>query len=101
MQLHTLDHIPPKALERMAVGLLEGTASVQTLNMFKVIVHFKAALSLYTSQLQAPKSQAVRDHIKEMQLHHMSAALTALDAVSFMTSPSLLLLQALLTGVCT
>ncbi|KAF2676111.1 hypothetical protein K458DRAFT_424966 [Lentithecium fluviatile CBS 122367] len=98
VQLHTLDHIPPTALERMAVGLLEGTADSRTLNMYKVIVHFKAALNLYASQLQGPMTPTVRSHIKEMQLHHLSAALTAFDGVSFLTPPSLLLLQTLLTG---
>ena len=34
-----------------------------------------------------------------MQLYHLSAALTAFDAVSFLTPPSLLLFQTLLTGV--
>jgi hypothetical protein len=83
----------------MANGLLEGTANDRTLNMYTVIVHFKAALGLYASQLQAPQSSS-RIHIKKMQLHHMNAAFTALDTVSFLTAPSLLLLQTLLTGVC-
>lgn len=85
----------------MAVALLDHTADELTLNMYKVVVHFKAALSLYASQLQAPKSVEVRDHIKQLQLRHLNAALTALDAVSFLTAPSLLLLQVLLTGVST
>jgi hypothetical protein len=99
MQLFLLDHIPPPALTRMAMCLLEGTASEQTLNMCKVIVHFKAGLSLYASQLHSPKEAMIREHVKEMQLRHLNAALTALDAVSVMARPSLLLLQALLTGV--
>lgn len=41
----------------------------------------------------------MREYIKKMQLHHLSAALTAFDGVSFMTPPSLLLFQTLLTGV--
>ncbi|KAF1958424.1 hypothetical protein CC80DRAFT_524542 [Byssothecium circinans] len=96
-KLHTLDHIPPKALERMAVGLIEGTADERTLNMYKVIVHFKAALGLYASQLQVPHSSS-RVHVKNMQLRHLNAALTVLDNASFLTPPSLLLLQTLLTG---
>lgn len=47
VQLHNLDHIPPKTLERMALGLLDNKADARTLNMYKVVVHFKAALSLY------------------------------------------------------
>ncbi|KAF2449912.1 hypothetical protein P171DRAFT_202687 [Karstenula rhodostoma CBS 690.94] len=98
MQLLTLDHIPPQALSRMATCLLEGTASEQTLNLCKVIVHFKAALGLYASQLHSPKNPTIREHVKEMQLRHLNAALAALDSVSIMARPSLLLLQALLTG---
>jgi hypothetical protein len=99
MQLFLLDHIPPPALTRMAMCLLEGTASEQTLNLCKVVVHFKAGLSLYASQLHSPKDAKIREHVKEMQLRHLNAALTALDVVSVMARPSLLLLQALLTGV--
>ena len=99
MQLFLLDHIPPKALERMGLTLLEGTASERTMNLCKVVVHFKAGLGLYASQLHAPKNPKIREYVKEMQLRHLSAALTALDGVSFMVPPSLLLLQALLTGV--
>lgn len=79
--------------------LLEGTASEQTLNLCKVIVHFKAGLSLYASQLHTPKDPTIREHVKEMQLRHLNAALAALNSVGFMAKPSLLLLQALLTGV--
>lgn len=67
--------------------------------MYKVIVHFKAALKLHASQLNAPKHPQIRNHVKDMQLHHLNAAHAALNAVSFMAPPSLLLLQALLTGV--
>ena len=83
----------------MALTLMEGTASERTMNMCKVIVHFKAGLSLYARQLNASSNHVVKKHIKEMQLKHLNAALYALDSVSFMAPPSLLLLQALLTGV--
>lgn len=99
MQLFLLDHIPPKALEKMILQLLEGNANERTTNMCKVIVHFKAGLNLYASQLNVPRNPMVKKHIKEMQLRHLKAALAALDSVSFMAPPSLLLLQALLTGV--
>lgn len=85
----------------MAVGLLEGTADTQTLNMYKAIVHFKAALNLYASQLESPQNPAVREHIKQMQLHHLSAAFIALNSISVLAPPCLLLLQTQLTGVGT
>ncbi|KAJ4360719.1 uncharacterized protein N0V89_001286 [Didymosphaeria variabile] len=79
-QLFLLDHVPPSALTRMAMCLLEGTASEQTLHLCKVIVHFKAGLGLYASQLHSPKDPTIREYVKEMQLRHLNAALTALDA---------------------
>ncbi|KAF1833485.1 putative Zn(II)2Cys6 transcription factor-like protein [Decorospora gaudefroyi] len=98
IRLHTLDHVPPKAVERIALALMEGTADEKTLNLYKVIIHFKAAVVLYASQLQGPKSAAVQKHIQQMEYDHLTAALTALDSVSFLTAPSLLLAQALITG---
>ncbi|CAI6333098.1 unnamed protein product [Periconia digitata] len=96
--VHTLDHLPPGALEKMVHGLLEGTVDERVLNMYKVNVHFKAALGLYASQLEISQTDTTRLHVKKRQLHHLNAALTALDGVSFLASPSLLLLQTLLTG---
>ncbi|KAJ4993640.1 C6 transcription factor [Stagonosporopsis vannaccii] len=95
---HSLDHLPPKAVERIALALMEGTADEKTENLYKVIIHFKFAVVLYASQLQGPKSPAVQKHIKQLEYNHLSAALTALDHVSFLTTPSLLLVQVLITG---
>jgi len=78
---------------------MEGTADEKTLLLYKVIIHFKAAVILYTSNLQGPKSVQVQKHIKQMEYDHLTAALTALDKVGLLTSPSLLLVQALVTGV--
>jgi hypothetical protein len=94
----SLDHLPPKAIERIALALMEGTADEKTENLYKVIIHFKFAVVLYASQLQGPKSLAVQKHIRQQEYNHLSAALTALDHVSFLTTPSLLLVQALITG---
>jgi hypothetical protein len=79
--------------------MMDGIADERTASLCKVIMHFKAAVVLYASQLQGPKSVGVQKHIRQMEFVHMSAALTALDTISFMTPPSLLLVQALITGV--
>lgn len=99
VRYHTVDHVPPKAFEKIALALMEGNADEKTLNLYRVIVHFQAAVVLYASQLQGPKSAAVQRHIQQMEYNHLIAALTALDKVSFLTAPSLLLVQALVTGV--
>ncbi|KAF2854090.1 putative Zn(II)2Cys6 transcription factor-like protein [Plenodomus tracheiphilus IPT5] len=98
VHFHTLDHIPPKAVERIALSLMDSTADEKTLNLYKVIIHFKAAVVLYASTLQGPKSPAVQKHIRQLEYDHLTAALTALDSVSFLTAPSLLLVQVLITG---
>lgn len=98
VHFHSLDHIPPKAVERIALSLMDGTADEKTQNLYKVIIHFKAAVVLYASTLQGPKSPAVQKHIRQLEYEHLTAALTALDSVSFLTAPSLLLVQALITG---
>jgi hypothetical protein len=99
INFHSLDHIPPKAVERIGLALMEGTADEKTLLLYKVIMHFKAAVVLYASNLQGPKSGEVQKHIRQMEYDHLFAALTALDKIGLLTSPSLLLVQALITGV--
>jgi hypothetical protein len=101
INFHSLDHIPPKAVERIGLALMEGTADEKTLLLYKVIMHFKAAVVLYASNLQGPKSAQVQKHIKQMEYDHLTAALTALDSIGLLTAPSLLLVQALITGVST
>ncbi|KAF3045835.1 hypothetical protein E8E11_005927 [Didymella keratinophila] len=98
IHFHSLDHLPPKAVERIALALMEGTADEKTENLYKVIIHFKFAVVLYASQLQGPKSPAVQKHIQQLEYNHLTAALTALDHISFLSTPSLLLVQALITG---
>jgi hypothetical protein len=78
---------------------MEGNADEKTMLLYKVIMHFKAAVVLYASNLQGPKSAEVQKHIRQMEYDHLITALTALDKVSFLTTPSLLLVQALITGV--
>lgn len=78
---------------------MEGTADERTLLLCKIIIHYKAAVVLYARSLQGPTSAEVQKHIRQLEYDHLSAALTALDSISFLTPPSLLLAQALLTGV--
>ncbi|KAH8722501.1 putative Zn(II)2Cys6 transcription factor-like protein [Phaeosphaeriaceae sp. PMI808] len=98
IDFHSLDHIPPKAVERIGLALMEGTADETTLLLYKVIIHFKAAVVLYVTNLRGPKSAEVQSHIRQMEYDHLAAALTALDSISFLNTPSLLLAQALITG---
>lgn len=83
----------------MVLALMAGTVDEKTQNLYKVVIHFQAAIVMYASQLQGPKSEAVQKHIQQMEYDHIIAALTALDNVSFMVAPSLPLVQALVTGV--
>lgn len=98
IQLQVFHHLTPKALERIGLDLLEGTADEQTLLLYKVVVHFEAAVAFLNTQIQGPPSPAIQKHLRDMQFHHRHAALTALDRVGYLTQPSLLLLQALIAG---
>ncbi|KAH7082247.1 Zn(II)2Cys6 transcription factor-like protein [Paraphoma chrysanthemicola] len=98
VNFHSLDHIPPKAVEKIGLTLMEGAADERTLLLCKVIIHFKAAVVLYASNLGSTKSPAVQKHIKQLEYDHLTTALTSLDSISFLTTPSLLLVQALITG---
>ncbi|KAF2114507.1 putative Zn(II)2Cys6 transcription factor-like protein [Lophiotrema nucula] len=98
MHFRVVDHIPPKAIERIALSLLDGAADEQTLLLYKVVVHFKAAVVFYDSHMHAPQTPAVLKHVRDRAIYHLHAALTALDGVKMMTEPSLLLLQALVAG---
>lgn len=99
VHIQSLDHVPIKAVERIALAMMERNTDETTQNMYKVIINFKAAVVLYTSNLQTSKSPAVAKHIRQLEYEYLSAALTALDNISFMTPPSLLLVQVLITGV--
>jgi hypothetical protein len=100
LDIHSVDPVPPKSVEKIGLLLMDGTADEKTLNLCKVIIHFKAAAVLYASHLQGPKTPDVQKHIRQMEYHHMTAALTAMDGISFLTPPSILLVQALIIGVC-
>jgi hypothetical protein len=99
LQLHLLDHIPPKEFEKIALALLQDEVDEQTRNLYKVIVHFKAAIVLCMKQVNPSTSPGILQEIKSAKMMHVQAALTALDRVSMLAPPSLLLLQAMITGV--
>ncbi|KAF2738810.1 putative Zn(II)2Cys6 transcription factor-like protein [Polyplosphaeria fusca] len=97
-QINMLDHINPDTTERIALALLDGIEDEETMLLHKVIVHFKAAVLLFDSQLYGTTSQKVKKRLRDREIHHMHASLKALDGVSPMVQPSLLLLQALICG---
>lgn len=98
-QLHVLDHIPQAALERIALRLINEELDDQTIYLSLVIVHFKAAVIACRRQWVGTHSSAMLDHLHKLKTHHIAAALSSLDKVSFLAAPSLLLMQALITGV--
>ncbi|KAF2001763.1 hypothetical protein P154DRAFT_432372 [Amniculicola lignicola CBS 123094] len=98
LYLQSIDHIPPKVAERIALALLEGKGDEQTLNLYRILIHFKALVVLYDAQMRDQHSLAVQQHVRELQMHHLHAAIAGLSRVSLLAPPSLLLLQALVAG---
>jgi hypothetical protein len=98
-QLHVLDHIPQPAFERIALRFINGETDEQTTLLSLAIIHFKAAVISCRRQWLGPQTTAIMEHIQKTKVHHTYASLSALDKVSFLAPPSLLLLQALITGV--
>lgn len=73
---------------------LANVRNIQVHTEYETFANLERSLSV-----QGPKSPAVQKHIRQQQYDHLTAALTALDSVSFLTTSSLLLVQALITGV--
>ena len=94
------DHITPPALERIGLVFLDPTLDEQLRAQYSVTIHYKAAL-MYDSHLSVAESNpAVIQLLRKMRSQHLNTALAALSRVSLLNTPSLSLLQTLLTGVC-
>ena len=79
---------------------LDPTLDEQLRAQYSVTIHYKAAL-MYDSHLSVAESNpAVIQLLRKMRSQHLNTALAALSRVSLLNTPSLSLLQTLLTGVC-
>ncbi|KAJ6157418.1 hypothetical protein N7470_005010 [Penicillium chermesinum] len=92
------DHISSKTLERMGLAIIEGTENEHTLLYYRVIVWTKVITFLLGLIIVTP-SEPLREHFKYLQRQYRAAAFRDLNSISVSAPPSLILLQALLSGV--
>lgn len=92
------DHISPKTLERMGLAIIENSESKQILLYYRVVVSTKVITFLMGLILATP-SEPLKEHFKYLQRQYRSAAFQDLSLISVSATPSLVLLQALLSGV--
>ncbi|KAE8385485.1 hypothetical protein BDV23DRAFT_164890 [Aspergillus alliaceus] len=90
-------YIPAARLEKMALALIEGKGTEQTLLQYTVCVHCKVFCYLISLPISS-QSPAMRAHLLHTAQAYMDSALTALNRVSLTTLPSLTLVQTLLSG---
>lgn len=86
-------------IKRMAMAALTETACEDQIPIHKVMLHFQLAV-IYHADLAEERDVSVMKLIEELKVRHLKSALSALNLIGFSTPPSLSLLQALVTGVC-
>ncbi|KAJ6032247.1 transcriptional regulator family: Fungal Specific TF [Penicillium herquei] len=91
------DHISDTTLERMGLAILDRSENEYTLRLYRIVVWVKAIASLFKL---APlvSSQRLKMHFRTLKKQYETAALEELNSVPFTASPSLTLVQALLSG---
>lgn len=82
----------------MGLAIIEGTESEHVLLYYRVIVWTKVVTFLMGLITVTP-SEPLKDRFKYLQRQFRSAAFHELNMISVSAAPSLVLLQALLSGV--
>ena len=97
---HWPDHITGSTLERMLLYLIENEGDDQITLHYRICVYTKAFFFLIKSP-QHHYSKAVCERLKQSEREYKRVALASLGRLPFLSSPSLSLIQALLSGVGT
>lgn len=92
------DHVPPSAVERAAQALLDNSATGEETLYYTIIIYYKAVLSLSDWPVESGK-RFLHSHLAKSKEQFIGNALTALKKTSLLSTPSISLLQALLSGV--
>ncbi|KAJ5885120.1 transcriptional regulator family: Fungal Specific TF [Penicillium taxi] len=91
------DHISNKCLERMGLAIIEASENEQLLHLYRIIVAMKA-IQCISKLLPLVSSERLKIHFRTLKKQYEMAALEDLNSIPLMTPPSLVLLQALLSG---
>ncbi|KAL2695008.1 hypothetical protein AAEP93_008373, partial [Penicillium crustosum] len=98
LALHWPDHISPLTLQRMCLALMSGTVGRQTDLQYKLCVLYKATIFV-SRWLRFSSPGGLSDCLAKSRKQYTAAFLESLSMIDFSRSPSLAMLQALLSGV--
>ncbi|KAJ5798051.1 transcriptional regulator family: Fungal Specific TF [Penicillium pulvis] len=91
------DHISDQTLERMGLAIIERSESEQILQLYRITVWVKA-ISCISKLAPLISSQPLKLHFRNLKKQYEAAAIEELNSIPLAASPSLTLLQALLSG---
>ncbi|CAG7925105.1 unnamed protein product [Penicillium olsonii] len=91
------DHVSFQTLEEMSVALIEGNEDQHTLTCYRVCVYMKAA-SLLSRLPKKDRKPPLRRHHEQSIKQYEHEIHQALSEIDYLAPPSLVLLQALLSG---
>lgn len=92
------DHISDQTLERMGLAIIERSENEQILQLYRIIVWVKA-ISCISKLAPLIPSQPLKLHFRTLKKQYEAAAIEELNSIPLAASPSLTLLQAILSGV--
>lgn len=92
------DHISNKTLERMGLAIIERSENEQVLQLHRISVWVKA-ISCISKLAPLISSEPLKVHFRSLKKQYEAAALEELNSIAITATPSLPLLQALLSGV--
>ncbi|KAB8256674.1 hypothetical protein BDV32DRAFT_141016 [Aspergillus pseudonomiae] len=91
------DHISDKAFERMMTSLLGGDCKGQLFHQYSICVYVKAMFHLYQLARRST-NPAVKKQLQKSKRTYEAAALQALKHINLISTPSLSLIQALISA---
>lgn len=93
------DHISDKVLEQMGLAIIEGTECEQVLQHYRINVWVKA-MGFISKMAPLLTSERLRDHFRSLKKKYEAAAVEILNQIPLAAEPSLILLQSILSAVC-
>jgi hypothetical protein len=93
------DHVSFQTLERMCLSLIEGKEDKHKLTCYRVCVYMKAS-TLLCRLPKKDRSVPLQRHLEQSKKQYEHEVHKALSEIDYLAPPSLVLLQALLSGVC-
>lgn len=92
------DHISDKLLEKMGLAIIERSECEQVLQHYRINVWVKAR-SCISKMAPLIASESLKAHFRTLKKQYEAAAMELLNQVPLTASPSLLLLQSLMSAV--